>query len=66
MQKLFGARELGSRHHFHGLGDLLDALDGLQASGNWLKTDATMERNGDLVSECLVTIVASAEKLSTW
>lgn len=25
---------LGSSHHFHGLGDLLDVLDGLQPNGD--------------------------------
>ena len=30
-------RELGSGHHLHGLGDLLDVLDGLQPHGNNLQ-----------------------------
>jgi hypothetical protein len=34
LESLLGTRELGCGHHLHGLGDLLDALDRLEASLN--------------------------------
>lgn len=36
-QITFGARVLGRRHHFHGLRDFLNVLDGLQTHGNVLE-----------------------------
>jgi hypothetical protein len=33
----FGSGVLGSGHHFHGLGDLLNVLDRLEAHGNGLQ-----------------------------
>lgn len=35
LQLLLSTSILGSGHHFHGLGDFLDVLDGLQPNGDW-------------------------------
>lgn len=35
LQLLLSASILGSGHHFHGFGDLLDVLDRLQPDGDW-------------------------------
>lgn len=35
LQLLLSPSILSSGHHFHGLGDFLDVLDGLQPNGDW-------------------------------
>lgn len=48
---------LGSSHHFHGLGDLLDVLDGLQTNGDWKKKKGVFSNKCRSTTNTSVTLI---------